>query len=86
VKSKFNSENRPAMFRIRIHIDWALLDPDLGAIGVGDPETFWCGSGSPDPYLWLMDPTPFFIDFKDAKKNFIFFSYNLPTTFISSSG
>ncbi len=28
---------------------------------------FWCGSGSgsPDPYLWLIDPdpTPFFIDF-----------------------
>ncbi len=46
--------------------------------------TFWCGSRSrsPDPYLWLMDPdpvpdldptpdsTPFFIDFKDAKKYF----------------
>ncbi len=37
---------------------------------------FWYGSGSPDPYLWLMDPdptsdpTPFFIDFKDAKKYF----------------
>jgi hypothetical protein len=32
------------------------------------------GSGSPDPYLWLMDPdtTPFFNDFKDVKK--IFFS------------
>jgi hypothetical protein len=36
--------------------------------------TFWCGSGSPDPYryLWLMDltpyPTPFFNDFKDVKK------------------
>jgi hypothetical protein len=26
---------------------------------VGD-LTFWCrsGSGSPDPYLWLMDPDP----------------------------
>jgi hypothetical protein len=38
--------------------------------------TFWCGSESPDPYLLLMDPdpTPFFIDFKDAKKTvFIFF-------------
>jgi hypothetical protein len=47
--------------------------------------TFWCGSGFPDPYLYLMDtnpvpdpdptpdPTPFSIDFKDAKKNF--FSY-----------
>jgi hypothetical protein len=39
--------------------------------------TFWCGSGSADPYLWLMDPDPyptldptsFFSDFKDAKKN-----------------
>ncbi len=37
--------------------------------------TFWCGSGSSDLYLWLMDPdptpdpTPFFSDFKDAKKN-----------------
>jgi hypothetical protein len=29
--------------------------------------TFWCGSGSPDPYLWLMDPDP------DAKKKYIFF-------------
>ncbi len=32
---------------------------------------FWCESesGSPDPYLWLMDPdpdtTPFFVDFED---------------------
>ncbi len=32
-------------------------------------------------YLWLMGPTPFFSDFKDAKKLFfsIFFSYNLPS-------
>jgi hypothetical protein len=31
---------------------------------------FWCGSGSPDPYLWLMDPdpTPSFNEFKDLKK------------------
>ncbi len=52
--------------------------------------TLWCGSGfgSPDPYLWLMDPdsdptpdpTTFFIDFKDAKKYFfLIFSYHLPT-------
>ncbi len=36
---------------------------------------FWCRSGSvsPDPHLWLVDPTSFFIHFKDAKK--IFFSY-----------
>jgi hypothetical protein len=46
--------------------------------------TFWSGSGSPDPYLSLMDPdptldpkpdptpdpTPFFNDFKDVKKLF----------------
>ncbi len=30
------------------------------------------GSVSPDPYLWLMDPTPFFIEFEDAKKNIFF--------------
>jgi hypothetical protein len=31
---------------------------------------FWCGSGSPDPYLRLMDPdpNPFFIDFKGMRK------------------
>ncbi len=35
--------------------------------------TFWCGSVSPDPYLWLLDPdpTPFSIDFKDAKQNVV---------------
>ncbi len=35
----------------------------------------------PDP-----DPTPFFSDFKDGKKNFIsvFFSYNLTTATLSS--
>ncbi len=43
--------------------------------------TFWCGSGSANPYLWLTnpdttpDPDPFFSDFKDAKKNQIFFPY-----------
>ncbi len=33
--------------------------------------TFWCWSGSADPYLWLTDlyPTPFFSDCKDTKKN-----------------
>ncbi len=62
--------------------------------------TFWCGSGSgsPDPYLWLVDPdpapgsdqtpdpTPFFINFKDAKKIifFTFFSHNVPTGTSSS--
>jgi hypothetical protein len=50
-------------------------------------ETFWRGSGSPDPFLGLMDPdsdpdhtpdlTTFFNDFKDLiiKKILIFFSY-----------
>ncbi len=41
--------------------------------------TFWWGSGSSDSYLWLMDPnpipdaTPFFSDFKDAKRIFHIF-------------
>jgi hypothetical protein len=47
--------------------------------------TFLCGSGSgsPDPYIRLMDPdpaldptqdpTPFFNDFKDIKENFFIF-------------
>ncbi len=46
--------------------------------------TFWCGSGSSDSYLWLMDPdlepasdpdpASFFRDFKDGKKKFHSFS------------
>ncbi len=44
--------------------------------------TFWCGSGSAYPYLWLTDPdpTPFFSDFKDAKKEkkYIFFLITYP--------
>jgi hypothetical protein len=31
-----------------------------------------------------MDPTTFFSDFKDAKINFLLFSYNLPTGTLSS--
>ncbi len=35
--------------------------------------TFWCGSGSADPCLWLMDPDSdpsiFIIDLQDANKN-----------------
>ena len=56
--------------------------------------TFWCESGSrsTDPYLWLLDPdptpdpTPFFSDFKDAKKNYFFhiFSYNITAVTLSS--
>ncbi len=36
--------------------------------------TFWCGSGSADPCLWLMDPDPgiFITDLKDANKKQIF--------------
>jgi hypothetical protein len=42
--------------------------------------TFWCrsGSGSVDPYLLLIDPTPFFSDFTLMIQKiyfFIFFSY-----------
>ncbi len=30
--------------------------------------TFWCGSGSVDPCLWLIDPNIFIIDLQDANK------------------
>ncbi len=40
--------------------------------------TFWggSGSGSADPFLWLMDPDPatFFIDLQDASKKLIFYT------------
>ncbi len=38
--------------------------------------TFWYGSGSADPCLWLMDPDPaiFVIDLQDASKKLIFFN------------
>ncbi len=41
---------------------------------------FWCGSGSPDPYLLLLDPSLFFNEIKDAKKLFFskFFLINYP--------
>ncbi len=37
--------------------------------------TFWYGSGSGDPRLWLMDPDPaiFVVDLQDANKKLIFF-------------
>jgi hypothetical protein len=40
---------------------------------VGDPSHFGADPVS-DPHLWLTDPdpTPFFSDFKDAKKKIIF--------------
>ncbi len=34
--------------------------------------TFWCGSGSLDPYLWLMDPDPPPFFSEDAKQNYFF--------------
>jgi hypothetical protein len=56
--------------------------------------TYWCGSGSLDTYLWLMDPapdpdptphpTPFFSDFKDVKKLIFFIIFFLPTGTLSS--
>jgi hypothetical protein len=36
----------------------------------------------PDP---TPDPTPFFTNFKDGKKNFLFFSYHLPAGTLSSA-
>ncbi len=65
---------------MRIHItapDRKIPDQDLKHWYDQDPHwiflcwgsvTFWCGSesGSTDPHLWLMDPTPFFINFKDT--------------------
>jgi hypothetical protein len=38
--------------------------------------TFWCGSGSADPCLLLMDPDPaiFVIDLQDASKKQIFYT------------
>jgi hypothetical protein len=43
---------------------------------VGD---LWHFGADPDPYLWLMDPTPFFSDWWQKNFFFIFwiFSYNL---------
>jgi hypothetical protein len=39
-----------------------------------DPVKFWCGSGSADPYLRLMDPDPaiFVSDFQDVNKKLFF--------------
>ncbi len=47
--------------------------------------TFWCGSGSADPCLWVMDPDPdpalFIIDLQDANKKLLFFKSFLHITF-----
>ncbi len=74
-----------AMLLISQRIESAHLQPVLGI------HRF--GSGSADPYLWLtdpnptLDPSPFFTNFKDAKKIIFFsrvFSHNLPAGTLSS--
>jgi hypothetical protein len=47
-------------------------DPYVLHAVVVDPVTFWYGSGSQDPYHWLMDPDPalFFSSFQNANKSF----------------
>ncbi len=47
--------------------------------------TFWCGSGSGDPSLWLMDPDPviFVIDLQDANRKLFFWSLLFEDTFTS---
>jgi hypothetical protein len=44
----------------------------LGCRQYSGSMTFWCGSGSADPCLGLMDPDPaiFVIDLQDAKISF----------------
>ncbi len=53
---------------------------------VADPVTFWYGSGSVDPYLWLPDlysdsdpapdPATFVTDLQDGKKKFCLLLFN----------
>ncbi len=69
-----------AMVDIKLRRNWFVSFLDI--IQCWGSVTSWCGSGSgsrsPDPYLWLMDPTTFFHDFKDKiniKKFHIFFLY-----------
>ncbi len=64
--------------------------PPGSVLGTRD---IWFGSGSSDPYLWLMDPDPdqtpdptllSSVTLKMQKKKFpLFFSYNLPTGTLS---
>ncbi len=71
---------------------WA---PLLSSIQCWVSVTFWCRSGSADPYLRLMDlaldptpdPTPFSSDFEDAKKHFfshIFLQLTVPAGTLSA--
>jgi hypothetical protein len=43
--------------------------------------TFWCGSGSADPFLRIMDPDPavFVIDLQDSNKKLILKKFLLIT-------
>ncbi len=50
------------------HLSYRIADSKFEFCSVLGIRDFLRGSGSPDPYLWLMDPTSFFMDFKDAKK------------------
>ncbi len=58
--------------RHRLLISWVLIC-EIQCCG---SMTFWDGSGSADPCLWLMDPDPdpaiFVIDLQDASKKLIF--------------
>ncbi len=47
--------------------------------------TFWCGSGSADPCLWLMDPDPtiFVVELQDVSKKLIFCLLLFEGTFTS---
>ncbi len=61
--------NLRATSAIRNTLAWR--DPESGYAFIpskqcGGSVTSWCGSGSVDLYLWLMDPAPFFSDFKDT--------------------
>ncbi len=53
----------------------------LSTVQCSGSMTFWCGSGSADPCLWLMDPDAdpypsiFVIDLQDANKKLIFLKF-----------
>ncbi len=58
-------------YMIFIVFHWYCYNQSCGSM------TCWCGSGSADPCLWLMDPDSdpaiFVIDLQDANKKLIFF-------------
>ncbi len=81
-----NRANFRSILETIFFVNWILIYKKILWVrsSVGDPWHFGADPDPRDPYFWLMDadptpdPTPFFSDFKNAKKNFIFFSYNLP--------